>query len=61
MSTSSPKRDDQRNDQPFGPAGADLLRLLVENVKDYAIVLLDTEGKVLSWNPAAERLKGWTA
>ncbi len=37
----------------------ELLRLLVENVRDYAIVLLDTEGTVLSWNPAAERLKGW--
>jgi PAS domain S-box-containing protein len=38
---------------------ADPLRLLVDSVKDYAIILLDTEGTVLSWNAGAERLKGW--
>ncbi len=48
-------------DQPVDPVSGDLLRLLVENVTDYAIVLLDTGGKVLSWNPAAQRLKGWRA
>ncbi len=36
-------------------------RLLVENVKDYAIFLLDVNGKVLSWNPGAERIKGYKA
>ncbi len=61
MSTKSPKPNHDANDQPFGPGSGDLLRLLVENVKDYAIVLLDTDGRILSWNPAAERLKGWTA
>jgi len=40
---------------------SDLLQLLVETVKDYAIVLMDTEGRILTWSPAAERLKGWTA
>ena len=43
------------------PAAADLLRMLVENVRDYAIILLDPAGKVLSWNAGAERLKGWKA
>jgi PAS domain S-box-containing protein len=38
-----------------------MLQLLVDTVKDYAIILLDAEGKVLTWNPAAERLKGWKA
>jgi len=38
-----------------------MLQLLVNSVKDYAIILLDKEGKVLTWNPAAERLKGWKA
>ncbi|MCY3023179.1 MAG: PAS domain S-box protein [Planctomycetota bacterium] len=42
-----------------GPKGDDLLQVLVENVRDYAIVLLDPDGKVLSWSPAAQRLKGW--
>jgi PAS domain S-box-containing protein len=36
-------------------------RLLVESVKDYAIFMLDAEGYVLSWNPGAERIKGYSA
>ncbi|MDQ6655503.1 MAG: PAS domain S-box protein, partial [Verrucomicrobiota bacterium] len=32
-------------------------RLLVENVSDYAIFMLDPEGRVASWNRGAERLK----
>lgn len=36
-------------------------RLLVENVQDYAIFLLDGEGRVSSWNRGAERIKGYTA
>ncbi|MGI9073696.1 MAG: ATP-binding protein [Bryobacteraceae bacterium] len=39
----------------------DLLRLLVESVKDYAIFLLDPNGVILTWSSGAERLKGWTA
>ena len=35
--------------------------LLVESVKDYAIFMLDAEGVVSSWNPGAERLKGYSA
>ena len=37
------------------------LRLLVEGVKDCAIFMLDPEGRVASWNPGAERIKGYTA
>jgi PAS domain S-box-containing protein len=36
-------------------------RLLVEGVKDYALYLLDPEGRVASWNPGAERIQGWHA
>jgi len=39
----------------------DLLQLLVDNVGDYAIILLDENGLVRSWSPTAERLKGWKA
>jgi PAS domain S-box-containing protein len=35
------------------------LRLLIDSVHDYAIFTLDTEGRVASWNPGAERLKGY--
>jgi PAS domain S-box-containing protein len=38
-----------------------LLQMLVENVKDYAIILLDPNGNILTWNSGAERLKGWKA
>jgi PAS domain S-box-containing protein len=39
---------------------AELYRLLVENVRDYAIFVLDPAGCVQSWNPGAERLLGYT-
>ncbi len=34
---------------------------IIESVKDYAIFLLDTEGNVATWNPGAERIKGYKA
>ncbi|HET9767463.1 MAG TPA: PAS domain S-box protein, partial [Thermoanaerobaculia bacterium] len=37
------------------------LRLLVEGVSDYAIFMLDAEGKVATWNTGAQRLKGYRA
>jgi len=36
-------------------------RLIVDNVRDYAITLLDTEGRIVSWNDGAQRLYQWTA
>jgi PAS domain S-box-containing protein len=36
-------------------------RLLVEAVTDYAIYMLDPSGVVTSWNPGAERFKGYTS
>jgi formate hydrogenlyase transcriptional activator len=37
------------------------LRSIVESVRDYAIYLLDRDGNVMTWNPGAERIKGYTA
>jgi PAS domain S-box-containing protein len=37
------------------------LRMLIEGVKDYAIIMLDAEGYVRSWNSGAERIKGYKA
>jgi PAS domain S-box-containing protein len=34
---------------------------LVKGVTDYAIFMLDPEGRVVSWNPGAERNKGYAA
>ncbi len=36
-------------------------RLLVENVKDYAIFMLDVNGYVLSWNVGAQNSRGYLA
>ena len=36
-------------------------RLMVESVSDYAIVMLDPEGSVVSWNSGAQRIKGYRA
>jgi PAS domain S-box-containing protein len=38
-----------------------LYRELVENIKDYAVFLLDANGCVVTWNPGAQRIKGYTA
>jgi diguanylate cyclase (GGDEF)-like protein/PAS domain S-box-containing protein len=40
-------------------AGEEQLRLLVASVVDYAIVMLDPAGRVVSWNAGAERIKGY--
>ena len=37
------------------------LRSIVESIGEYAIYLLDVEGRVLTWNPGAERIKGYKA
>jgi len=42
-------------------ASDETYRMLVEAVMDYAIFLLDTEGRIRSWNPGAQRLKGYDA
>ena len=36
-------------------------RLLVEGVRDYAIFMLDANGRVATWNVGAERIKGYAA
>ncbi|WP_313442780.1 PAS domain S-box protein [Stenotrophomonas sp.] len=37
------------------------LRLLIDSVRDHALYLLDSQGIVCSWNPGAERIKGYRA
>mgnify|MGYP001439456490 CR=1 FL=1 len=41
----------QRNDALF--------RVLVESVVDYAIFMLDANGRIITWNKGAERIKGY--
>lgn len=34
--------------------------LIIRNLRDHAVILLDMDGVIKSWNPAAERIKGYT-
>jgi PAS domain S-box-containing protein len=38
---------------------ADLYKLLVDTVSDYAIFALDPDGNIVTWNAGAERIKGY--
>jgi PAS domain S-box-containing protein len=38
----------------------DLFRLLVQSVREYAIFVLDPVGNILTWNPGAQAMKGYT-
>jgi PAS domain S-box-containing protein len=54
---------EQRNAEEATQRGKaeERFRLLIQSVTDYAIYMLDKEGRVSSWNPGAERFKGYTA
>src|SRR5690349_13596025 len=36
-------------------------RLIVQSIKDYAVFMLDPDGRILSWNEGARLIKGYTA
>jgi PAS domain S-box-containing protein len=42
-------------------ASEERFRLLMDGVQDYAIIMLDCEGRVVSWNEGARRVKGYLA
>jgi PAS domain S-box-containing protein len=45
----------------LGMHEGDQFRLLVESIEDYAIYMLDCAGRVVTWNPGAEKNKGYTS
>jgi len=51
----------QKDREPMDEQAAESLRLLVEQVKDYAIFLMDKEGRVASWNEGLERINDYSA
>jgi PAS domain S-box-containing protein len=52
--------DRARSQMPTVP-NSELFRLLVDSVSDYAIFVLDPDGHVLTWNPGAQGMKGYTS
>ena len=46
---------------PDAEQSAELFRLLVDQVKDYAIFALDSNGRIITWNSGAQMLKGYRA
>jgi len=50
---------DRRENEERLRRSEERFRLIVEGAQDYAIFMLDTEGRVASWNPGAERIKGY--
>ena len=49
----------RRNHEDELKLGEERFRLLVDGVTEYAIIMLDNEGLVSSWNVGAERIKGY--
>ncbi len=43
----------------FNKSPAQLYEMAVQSVRDYAIFLLDPEGRIMSWNAGAQVLKGY--
>jgi PAS domain S-box-containing protein len=51
-----------RNGAPkAAKTGEEPLRQFIDSIEDYAIMMLDPQGHVVSWNRGAERLHGYTA
>lgn len=46
---------------PFDDSAANRFEILVQSVIDYAIYMLDREGRIVTWNSGAERFKGYRA
>ena len=55
------KGEDRRDLEREVAASEERFRLLVEGTREYAIFMLDPDGRVASWNSGAERIKGYRA
>jgi PAS domain S-box-containing protein len=42
-------------------ASEEMFRMLLDGIKDYAVYMLDPEGRVVSWNSGAAHIKGYQA
>jgi PAS domain S-box-containing protein len=51
--------DSNRADAEQVRGGEERLRVLVDSIRDYALCLLDADGRVVSWNTGAEQMFGY--
>jgi PAS domain S-box-containing protein len=54
------QRDHRQEDEALR-RNEQLFRTLIDGVRDYAIYMLDAEGRIATWNRGAERIEGYTA
>jgi PAS domain S-box-containing protein len=54
-------RDARRTAQARAWHTEERARLIIESLRDHAIYMLDPRGRIESWSPAAERIKGFAA
>ena len=52
---------ERKSAEAFFRESDERLRLMMESVEDYAIMMLDAEGRIEMWNSGAERVFGYTA
>jgi two-component system CheB/CheR fusion protein len=52
---------DQKAAEDALRASEERFRLVIEGAPDFAMLLFDAEGKVITWNSGAERMLGWSA
>ena len=57
----SQERDEHRATRKELLESRERVRGLIEGMQDYAIIMLDPMGLVVSWNPGAERISGFLA
>jgi osomolarity two-component system sensor histidine kinase TcsA len=49
-----------KDNQMFGQVGrADIFKVILDNIKDYAIFMLDVNGNIRTWNLGAKRINGY--
>lgn len=51
---------DRHHAEEAARAGEQRLRLVAQSTKDYAIIIQDSHGSIVSWNAGAERIFGYT-
>lgn len=52
--------DERQDGDSTSAVNDEIFRQLVQSIADYEIIILDVQGRVVTWNEGARRLKGYT-